>query len=124
MKKITGYAREHRKNPTPAEKKLKELLLKWKISFRSQRQFDYFIVDFLFPKKRLVVELDGSSHNNKEIYDNRRTYYLEKLGLAILRFENSIVFNNPQVIREEIIRHPDIDLTELSIRDIYGKSKY
>jgi very-short-patch-repair endonuclease len=36
-----------------------------------------------------VVELDGSQHADNAAYDERRTAYLEHLGLRVLRFWNS-----------------------------------
>lgn len=124
MKKITGYARWHRRNPTPAEKQLRKHLLEWKISFRAQRQFDFFIVDFLIRDRRLAIELDGSSHIGKEKYDKRRTLYLQKLGLDIIRFDNQVVFNNPEVIKAEILKYPMVDISKYTFRELSGVAKY
>lgn len=125
MKKITKYAREHRKMPTKAEAELKRKLLNWKIRFRSQRQFDYFIVDFLIPERRLVIEVDGSSHDNKQAYDRRREKYLERLGLHIIRITNNEVLTTDcEALRQTILRHEITDLSKLPLRLSYGLSKY
>jgi very-short-patch-repair endonuclease len=53
-----------------------------------------FIVDFLCVEAGLVVELDGGQHTDQAAYDDRRTAYLEGLGLRVIRFWNSAVLTN------------------------------
>jgi very-short-patch-repair endonuclease len=125
MRKITTYARENRKKPTKAEAELRRKLLKWKIRFRSQRQFDFFIVDFLIPEKRLAIEVDGGYHANRTNYDNRRTKYLESLGLTIIRVSNKTVLTtNCEELKNLIVSYPSHDLSALPLRLSYGQSKY
>jgi very-short-patch-repair endonuclease len=64
----------------------------WK--WRRQVPCGPYIVDFLCTKVGLVVELDGSQHADNAAYDERRTAYLERLGLKVLRFWNSQVVTN------------------------------
>ena len=47
-------------------------------------------LDFYCHSAKLVVELDGSQHYDEEAerYDERRTDYLNDLGLKVLRFTN------------------------------------
>ncbi len=125
MRKITTYARENRKKPTKAEAELRRKLLKWKIRFRSQRQFDYFIVDFLIPNKRLVIEVDGGYHTTRTKYDNRRTEYLENLGLSVIRISNQeVLTTNCTNLRLQILNHPSHDIRMLPLRLSYGQAKY
>ena len=125
MKKITRYAREHRKNPTRAEKELKRKLINWKIRFRSQRQFDYFIVDFLIPDRRLVIEVDGNYHDARADYDERRTVYLESLGLTVIRIRNEDVLNTDcEELRRTILSYEVQDIRNLPLRLSYGIAKY
>jgi len=56
----------------------------WK--WRRQAPIGSFIVDFYCPAARLVVELDGSLHLDQVEYDRRRTQYLERVGLRVIRF--------------------------------------
>ncbi len=56
----------------------------WK--WRRQAPIGPFIVDFYCPAAHLVVELDGSQHLDQADYDERRTRYLERSGLRVLRF--------------------------------------
>jgi very-short-patch-repair endonuclease len=56
----------------------------WK--FRKQAPIGEYIVDFYCPAARLVVELDGSSHNeHKFVHDKRRQAWLESKGYKVLR---------------------------------------
>jgi len=66
------------------------------ISFYRQKPIRDYIVDFYAPKAKLVIELDGSQHFDKEEIekDKARDVNLEKLGLTVLRF------NNRQVLEE------------------------
>ena len=124
MKQITKYAKGHRKNPTKAEAELKRKLLNWKIRFRSQRQFDYYIVDFLIPDRRLVIEVDGGYHQNTVSYDKRRQSYLKSLGLQFIRISNQEVLNtNCEPLRQAILQYTIHDLSKLPLRLSYGKAK-
>lgn len=60
------------------------------VRFQRQKVIDNFIVDFYCHKARLIIELDGSGHFFEEQmdYDNKRTYFLEKNNLKVLRFTN------------------------------------
>ena len=42
-------------------------------------------------EKKLIIELDGKSHEGKKSYDERRTKYLEECDLRVLRFTNDDV---------------------------------
>ena len=57
----------------------------YKIDFDRQRIIGNYIVDFYVKKLGLVVEIDGSSHDGKEKYDQKREDYLKSLGLQIFR---------------------------------------
>lgn len=73
---------------TLAERRLKVMLQRWKIMFRSQRPIDHYIADFILPNRRLVLEVDGSFHDNRQWYDAKRTEYIEAKGFKVLRFTN------------------------------------
>jgi len=38
------------------------------------------------PRKKLMIELDGSQHLEQKEYDNERTKYLESRGYRVIRF--------------------------------------
>ena len=90
-------ARRLRREDTDAEAKLWNALRDrrlggWK--WRRQVPKGPFIVDFLCPEAGLVVELDGGQHSEQVEYDARRTAYLERLELRVIRFWNSAVLTN------------------------------
>ena len=60
----------------------------WKIDFDRQRIIGNFIVDFYVKTLGLVIEIDGSSHDNKEEYDQKREDYLISLGLKVYRISD------------------------------------
>ncbi len=104
-------ARDARKNPTEPEKRLWHALKTWQLQkhkFRRQEIIGNYIVDYACYKKHLILEIDGESHAFSSDYDARRTAYLKKLGLRVLRFWNNEVMENfdgvLQRIAEELNR--------------------
>jgi very-short-patch-repair endonuclease len=90
-------ARQLRKEPTRAERKLWAYLRGDKlngVNFRRQHAIGNFIVDFVSIKRKLVIELDGSQHLEQEEYDIERTKYLESQGYKVIRFWNNDVMND------------------------------
>ena len=72
--------------------------------FRRQHSIGNYIVDFYCAKEKLVIELDGNPHGeyHKIEKDEKRDQYLQGLGLSILRFENRLVFQEPEFVKNEI----------------------
>ncbi|WAC39685.1 endonuclease domain-containing protein [Pedobacter sp. SL55] len=72
--------------------------------FRRQHPIAYYIADFYCHEAKLVIELDGSIHNQPDILQNdiERQKYLERLGLTVLRFTNDELYNNTNKVLEEI----------------------
>ena len=66
------------------------------VRFNRQRIIGNYIQDFYCAKARLAVEIDGSQHyENKGInHDEKRTEYLETLGICVLRFSNLEITEN------------------------------
>ena len=99
MKKNTDTARELRKNLTPQERKLWEILRNHQFcgyEFRRQYPISDYIVDFICREKKIIIEIDGGQHNkDKNIqYDFKRTKSLENLGYQVIRFWNCDIDNN------------------------------
>ena len=64
------------------------------IDFDRQRIIGSYIVDFYVKKLGLVVEIDGSSHDNKVDYDKEREDYLISFGLRMYRITVNDVLRN------------------------------
>jgi very-short-patch-repair endonuclease len=64
--------------------------------FRRQHSFGNYILDFYCAPLKLAVELDGARHYTEEgmEYDKRRTEFLERFGIRVIRFENKLVFED------------------------------
>ena len=102
---LVARAKEMRKNPTIAERKLWGYLRNFPVKFWRQRPIDNFIVDFYCPKLKLVIEVDGDSHftDSGLVYDQERTRVLEGYGLRIIRFTNDEVLQNFEGVCEQIM---------------------
>jgi very-short-patch-repair endonuclease len=88
-------ARKLRNNMTPAEKDLwYRFLRNHKYKFLRQKPIGDYIVDFYCPSLKLVIEIDDESHYGEinERYDNKRTEFLNKLNLKVIRFFNKEVY--------------------------------
>ncbi len=67
--------------------------------FRRQQSIGAYIVDFCCPKKKLIIELDGSQHIDAKHYDERRTLYLNRMGYRVMRFwDNEVTGNIEEVL--------------------------
>ncbi|MGH2414934.1 MAG: endonuclease domain-containing protein, partial [Microcystaceae cyanobacterium] len=62
-----------------------------------------FIVDFYCPECRLVIELDGSIHNQRFDYDAARTEQLNQFGYRVVRFRNEEVMTNLDDVLRQIL---------------------
>ena len=88
-----------------------DYLRKQKIHFYRQRIIGEFIVDFYCPARKLVIEIDGAQHNEKDAveYDAERAAYIEGLGLKVIRFTNNEIdyyfAGVCEAIEEEILSH-------------------
>ncbi len=89
-------ARAFRQNMTPAERVLWYHLRAHRfggLSVRRQAPIGPFIVDFLIPRSRFVIEIDGGHHAENE-RDVARDAWLAAQGYRVLRFWNDDVLRN------------------------------
>jgi len=73
--------------------------------FRRQHPCGPYILDFYCPASHLAVELDGGQHFNSaaQKYDQRRTTFLLRHGVRVLRFPTDLVFREPIAVLDAII---------------------
>src|SRR5258708_437184 len=97
--------RQMRKSPTEIERALWFLLrsrqLK-KFKFRRQHPIGHCIVDFCCLQKRLVVEIDGQHHSTQKEEDKKRSNFLSEQGFTVIRFWNSEIKKQPEVVLDRI----------------------
>jgi len=98
-------ARELREKQTPAEEMMWELLRGRRflgLKFRRQHQIGDYIADFYCHEYRLVIELDGGIHRQKEKKDHKRDAWLNSKGYTVLRFKNDEVLDAPETVLARI----------------------
>jgi adenine-specific DNA-methyltransferase len=107
------FARELRKSMTETERLLWQDLRRGKIPgtrFRRQVPIGPYVADFACLQSRLIIELDGSQHNDRTEYDDSRTAFLETQNFRVLRFWNGHVFGEREAVIETIVwavLHPE-----------------
>jgi len=104
---MIGRVRALRQAETPPEELLWLALRNDQIGgqkFRRQHPIGPYVVDFYCHGAKLVVEVDGMSHDDKAAADAERTRYLELQGLRILRVMNEDVMHDLDAVTREIAR--------------------
>ena len=102
--KLKEKARYLRNNSTLSEILLWNELKQRKMlghQFYRQKPIGNYIVNFFSYTLRLVIEVDGESHDESVFeYDQIRQKYLESIGLTVLRFDDLEVKRDmPDVLR-------------------------
>ena len=61
-------------------------------------------MDFVSFKHKLILEIDGAPHKEKEtkVNDRQRSLWLQSEGFRILRFWNSDILNNIEAVIKKI----------------------
>jgi very-short-patch-repair endonuclease len=117
-------ARQLRRKETWAEK----LMWRWlrdrrfaSFKFRRQHPLGDYYLDFFCEEAELNIELDGGQHGfpDQQKHDAEREKFLKSRGIKTLRFWNSQMRRNAQVIRDAIFNelqarapHPLPDYTK------------
>jgi len=74
------------------------------LRFRKQHAIGPFVADFYCPAARLVIEIDGATHDQRQNADGRRDAYMTSLGLRVLRISATDLLADPQAVAEGIHR--------------------
>ncbi|MCL2816272.1 MAG: DUF559 domain-containing protein [Oscillospiraceae bacterium] len=121
MRKIENYmslpfnpmlrerARELRKAGNLCEVLLWNQLHKKKFKqydFDRQKIIGNYIVDFYCINCAVVIEIDGSSHDDKIEYDGERNRYLEGLGLIVIHIFAKDILKNLIGVMDMLNNHP------------------
>lgn len=103
-KHLQPYANRLRKEMTKAEACLWKYILRASqlkgYQFRRQRPVLNYIADFMCMELKLIIEVDGITHQWEETFkkDEIRQKALEAIGFTILRFSDEEVLNNIQSV--------------------------
>jgi very-short-patch-repair endonuclease len=95
--RLTEYAQQMRKRMSEPETRLWLQLRAARfegVKFRRQKVIGRYIADFAANEPKLVVEVDGDTHDVDDSRDHIRTRYLEEQGYTVLRFSNLDVIAN------------------------------
>jgi very-short-patch-repair endonuclease len=73
------------------------------LKFRRQYSIGPHIADFCCYERRLIIEIDGPSHDFTAEDDERRTRWLESEGFRVVRFGNDEVLNDLDGVVERLM---------------------
>ena len=80
----------------------KKFLRQFPIFFEYMGKETFFIADFYCHENRLVVEIDGKSHDYQKEYDELRTYIINNLGIEVVRFPNKEIETDINRVLEKL----------------------
>jgi len=105
--KLLFRGRELRKNSTFPEGRLWNAIRGGRLcglKFRRQHAIGPFFADYYCHEQRLVIELDGASHNDQGRYNLDREEYLKPQDLRIIRFTNDqVLYDLESVVRAILV---------------------
>jgi len=92
-----------RRAPTPAENRIWHWLRGQRFGYKFRRQVPIgpFIADFYCAELKLVIGIDGSSHQWRHEYDDARTLDLYIRGIRVFRIANEAL-RDPEMVGEQI----------------------
>jgi very-short-patch-repair endonuclease len=115
---LKEYARDMRNNSTKGEIKFWCELLRSRKSgyqFYRQKHLLNYIVDFYCAALKLVIEIDGTSHLDKQEYDANRDKDLGKLGLKVVHYNDMNVLHNFHLIESDFKKQLEARKKELGL---------
>ena len=107
-KQLTPNAQTLRRNMTKEEKHLWYDFLKGlPLTVHRQKVIERYIVDFMIPQAKTVIEIDGSQHyeEDSEEKDRLRDARLRDFGYTVLRFSNEDIHKRFKEVCAEIECH-------------------
>ncbi len=104
---LRDRARGMRKQPSQAERAVWEIVRDNRLGFkfRRQRPISRYIADFACMEAKLIIEIDGSSHDLADQIerDAERTALLQALGWRVLRIRDELVLSDPSAATALIV---------------------
>ena len=95
--KKRNFAKYLRREQTEAERRLWSELRSRRfhnLKFRRQVPLGNYIVDFLCPQLKFIIEVDGPTHIGRDAYDQERTGTLSTEGYHLWRVSNEDIFDD------------------------------
>jgi very-short-patch-repair endonuclease len=116
---MLARARQLREQTTTPERLLWNKLRNGRCAgfkFRRQEPVGPYVTDFFCASARLVVELDGRSHDEREVRDQERQSYLERKDLMVVRISNDRVISDLDGVAQAIADVCEERLLSLRLR--------
>ena len=110
--KLRERAKELRKAGNLSEVLMWKQLYKGKFKgfdFDRQKIIGNYIVDFYCTNCNAVIEIDGSSHDDKVEYDQQRDAFLEGLGLSVIHIPAADVLHRLDAVMRMLQDHPALN---------------
>ena len=74
------------------------------LRFRKQHAIGPCVADFYCPAAKIVIEIDGAMHNERQEADRSRDAYMTSLGLKVIRISAADVLGDPEAVADGIYR--------------------
>ncbi|MBQ6467257.1 MAG: endonuclease domain-containing protein [Clostridia bacterium] len=106
--KLKPFAQKLRRDMTKEERRLwYDFLKELPVNFNRQKVIGNYIADFYCASAKLIIEIDGTQHYEKEgkESDKIRDSYFFDLGMKVLRYSNYDVNSNFDGVCEDILRN-------------------
>ena len=108
---VKSTTRSLRKNQTESERTFWEIVRNRKLfgkkflrqhpvqlKFMGKKRF--FVGDFYCAEKKIIIEIDGKIHENREDYDNLRDHLINEMGIRVIRIKNDDLADIPALIEK------------------------
>ncbi len=104
-RKLKSRSRELRKQGVLSEvifwRKFKDKSIIYGYDIDRQIVIGHYVVDFFIPELGLVIEIDGSSHDDKQEYDTIRENFLVYHDLLVLHYSDSDIKKNINGVEQD-----------------------
>lgn len=74
------------------------------LRFRKQHPIGPYIADFYCPAAKMVIEIDGAVHNQRQDADGKRDVHMASLGLTVMRIPAAEVLADPEGVADSLFR--------------------
>ncbi len=101
-----ALARGMRRSPVKCEKLFWRLVRARQLGgfkFKRQVPIGSYIADFVCLERKIIVELDGDKHVERQAYDRERDAFLKAAGFRVLRFWNTELLESSEGVLEVVL---------------------
>jgi very-short-patch-repair endonuclease len=74
------------------------------LRFRRQHPIGPYVADLYCPSAKMVIEIDGATHDWRQDADGRRDAYMKSIGLRVIRIAATDVLTDPDAVADGIYR--------------------